>query len=51
MRILLLVLGAHAVLFGFLLLGFTLLILCLLVLIIERQLDFWFLQQTIVNLY
>lgn len=49
-RILLLALGAHAVLFGFLLLGFTLLILCLLVLIIKRQLNFRFLQQSIVNL-
>lgn len=49
-RILLLALGAQAIFLGFLLLGFTLLILCLLILIIERQLNFWLLQQSIVNL-
>lgn len=42
--ILLFALGAHAVLFWLLLLGFTLLVLCLLIFIIERQLNFWFLQ-------
>lgn len=49
--VLFLALGAHAVLLRFLLLGFALLVLCLLILIIQRHLDLWLLQKTIEHLH